>query len=466
MMKTDARDASTAVESGDYHIALSVRELSKCYRIYRFPKDKLKEVVLLGRHTYHKEFWALRDVSFEVNKGQTLGIVGRNGSGKSTLLQIVSGTLTPTTGTVDICGRVSALLELGSGFSPEFTGKENVYMNASILGLSRQEIDERYDEIVEFADIGDFIDQPVRTYSSGMYVRLAFAVAISVEPRILVVDEALSVGDEIFQRKCFARIRSLKERGCSILFVSHSGATVIDLCDSAVLLDRGERLLSGDPKQVVANYHKLISAPHEEQDRLREEIRSGGETGVERPEIETSESEQLGSVRQPEEKPFYDPGLVPKTTVRYVSRGAEILDPKITTLDGERVNNLIGGQDYIYRYKVRFQEAAFEVRFGMLIKTITGFELGGAVTTATLEGSIPKVASGRVVDVKFRFSCLVAPGVYFLNCGVLGTVEGIHRFLDRSIDAIMFRVMSEPNLRTTGIVDFRIRHSVDLQPEQ
>jgi lipopolysaccharide transport system ATP-binding protein len=233
-----------------------------------------------------------------------------------------------------------------------------------------------------------------------------------------------------------------------------------------MLLDRGECLLSGAPKLVVANYHKLISAPHEEQDRLREEIRSGGETGGEWPEIESSVSEKLGSVRQKGEKPFYDPGLVPKTTVRYVSRGAEILDPKITTLDGERVNNLVGGQDYIYCYKVRFLDDVFEVRFGMLIKTITGFELGGAVTTASLEGSIPTVAAGRVVDVKFRFSCLLTPGAYFLNCGVLGTVEGIHLFLDRSIDAMMFRVMSVPNLRMTGIVDFRIRHSIDLPREQ
>ena len=438
--------SNSSTGPGNNHIALSARDLGKCYRIYKFPKDKLKEVLLLGRRIYYREFWALRDVSFDLSTGETVGIVGRNGSGKSTLLQIICGTLAPTSGTANIYGRVSALLELGSGFSPEFTGKENVYMNASILGLSRKEIDACYDKIVEFADIGDFIDQPVRMYSSGMYVRLAFAVAINVEPQVLVVDEALSVGDEIFQRKCFSRIRDLKKKGCSILFVSHSGGTVIDLCDRAMLLDRGECILSGDPKEVVENYHKLINAPHEKQDRLREEIRSR------RPSIK---NQGARPAPRRDQKPFYDPGLVPKTTVRYVSRGAEIVDPKITTVDGEIVNNLIGGQDYIYCYKVRFHEAAFQVRFGMLIKTLTGFELGGAFSSTT-EDAIPVVQAGTVIDVQFRFTCHLLPAVYFLNCGVLGTIDGAEEFHDRLVDAVMFRVQSEKGSRATAMVDFRI----------
>jgi lipopolysaccharide transport system ATP-binding protein len=437
------------------HIAVSARGLGKCYQIYNFPKDKLKEVLLLGRRTYHRPFWALRNVSFDLKKGETVGIVGRNGSGKSTLLQIVCGTLAPTTGTVDIYGRVSALLELGSGFSPEFTGKENVYMNASILGLSRKEIDERYGEIVEFADIGEFIDQPVRMYSSGMYVRLAFAVAINVEPQVLVVDEALAVGDEIFQRKCFARIRSLMKKGCSILFVSHWGGAVIDLCDRAMLLDRGECIMTGAPKQVVANYHKLISAPHHEQDRLREEILSLKEAGLPRPERELGKADQLGYVNQVQEKPFYDPALVPKTTVRYVARGAEILDPKITTLDGETVNNLLGGQDYLYCYRVKFHEKASSVRFGMLIKTMTGSELGGAIN-APLAEAIPTVPAETVIDMKFKFSCVLLPGVYFLNCGVVGNIGGVEQFLDRLVDAAMFRVLPGQDPRATGTVDFGI----------
>ncbi|MCP4664724.1 MAG: ABC transporter ATP-binding protein, partial [Deltaproteobacteria bacterium] len=253
-------------------VSISVRHLGKCYNIYKNPQDKLKEVLSFGRRTFHREFWALRHVSLDVKKGETVGIVGRNGSGKSTLLQIICGTLAPTTGSVRIQGRVAALLELGSGFNPEFTGRENVFMNAAVLGLSTEEIHERYQSILDFADIGDFVEQPVKTYSSGMQVRLAFAVAVNVDPDILVVDEALAVGDEIFRRKCFSRIHEMKERGATILFVSHSAGAVIELCDRAYLLDRGEAILNGVPKTVISKYHQLIYAPPAEQEGLRAEI--------------------------------------------------------------------------------------------------------------------------------------------------------------------------------------------------
>lgn len=250
-------------------IAIRVQNLSKCYQIYDTPRDRLKQFFaprlqrLVGQtpKQYFREFWALKDISFEIRKGETVGIIGRNGSGKSTLLQIICGTLTPTSGNVETRGRIAALLELGSGFNPEFTGRENVYMNASVLGLSNEEIDARFNDIVAFADIGDFIDQPVKTYSSGMMVRLAFAVAINVDPQILIVDEALSVGDELFQRKCFSRIEAIKQNGATILFVSHSGSTVVELCDHAVLLDSGEKLAMGTPKTIVGKYQKLIYAP-------------------------------------------------------------------------------------------------------------------------------------------------------------------------------------------------------------
>ncbi|HBE34999.1 MAG TPA: ABC transporter ATP-binding protein, partial [Cyanobacteria bacterium UBA11368] len=223
-------------------IAIAINNVSKCFKRYANPADRLKELLLPGT-VKAKEFWALRDVSVKIPKGKTIGIVGRNGSGKSTLLQIIAGILTPTRGEVQAQGRIAALLELGSGFNPEFTGRQNVFFNGQLLGLSYQEIEARYDAIAAFADIGDFIDQPVKTYSSGMFVRLAFAVATSVEPDILVVDEALSVGDEAFQRKCFARIQAIKDRGGTILFVSHSPTSVVSLCDSAILMDRGELLL-------------------------------------------------------------------------------------------------------------------------------------------------------------------------------------------------------------------------------
>jgi len=238
--------------------AISVQNVGKCYRIYDRPHDRLKQMFLyqFGRR-YGREFWALKDVSFEVKKGESVGIIGRNGSGKSTLLQIIAGTLQPTTGSVQVNGRVAALLELGSGFNPEYTGRENVYMNASILGLTRAETDARFDEIAAFADIGQFLDQPVKTYSSGMMVRLAFAVQTAVNPDILIVDEALSVGDVFFQQKCFSRVRGMLKAGTTLLFVSHDTAAVQNLCATAVLLEKGAPWFTGSPVEATSLYYLM-----------------------------------------------------------------------------------------------------------------------------------------------------------------------------------------------------------------
>ena len=280
-------------------IAIRVRNLSKCYQIYDAPRDRLKQFVLprlqrmIGKSPKHyfSEFWALKNVSFEIKKGETVGIIGRNGSGKSTLLQMICGTLNPTSGSIETDGRVAALLELGSGFNPEFTGRENVYMNANVLGLSNEEIDSRFADIAAFADIGEFIKQPVKTYSSGMVVRLAFAVAINVDPEILIIDEALSVGDELFQRKCFSRIEAIKSNGATILFVSHSGGTIVELCDRALLIDAGERLAEGIPKQIVGRYQKLLYAPSDKREAIREQIRRSDQS-VDRSAIAVPETSQ------------------------------------------------------------------------------------------------------------------------------------------------------------------------------
>lgn len=239
---------------------IRVEEVSKVYQIYGTPTDRLKQALWRGRRTFFKEFWALRDVSFEVHRGETVGIIGRNGSGKSTLLQIVCGILQPTSGQVRVSGRLAALLELGAGFNPEFTGRENVLVNGALLGLTRQEIEARFDDIAAFADIGEFIDQPVKTYSSGMFVRLAFSVAVHAEPDVLVVDEALAVGDAMFQAKCMTRMRRLMQDGTTLLFVSHDVAAVKALCGRAVLLDRGRTLAIGDTQQVVDEYTRLVHA--------------------------------------------------------------------------------------------------------------------------------------------------------------------------------------------------------------
>src|SRR5213592_1417990 len=239
-------------------VALRVEKVSKQYRIYERPGDRLKESLTRGLLRRHQEFWALRDVDFEIESGTTVGIVGPNGCGKSTLLQIISGTLAPTHGQVFHEGRISALLELGAGFDPEFTGVENVYMNASLLGFSRRETDALFPNIERFAEIADFLYQPVKTYSSGMYVRLAFAIAASVEPEILIIDEALAVGDAVFQHRCLRRIKELHELGATVLFVSHDAAAVRALCSRAILLKAGRIVTDGKPADVLNRYQKII----------------------------------------------------------------------------------------------------------------------------------------------------------------------------------------------------------------
>lgn len=251
-------------------VAIRVSGIGKRFR--RYDSQRARLLQLVRKQPLYREFTALEDVSFTVSKGETVAIVGRNGSGKSTLLQIICGTLTPSQGEVAVNGRVAALLELGAGFNPEFSGRENVYMNASVLGLDDAQTTARFAAIEAFADIGDFIDQPVKTYSSGMLVRLAFAVAINVEPQILVVDEALAVGDELFQRKCYAKIEEIKARGATILFVSHASNTVLSLCDRAILLEGGRKLTEGHPKRVIAHYQRLLNAPADKAALVRDAI--------------------------------------------------------------------------------------------------------------------------------------------------------------------------------------------------
>lgn len=452
-------------------IAIKVENLSKYYQIYDTPRDRLKQFVMprlqravgMQPEQYYREFWALKDVSFEVKKSETVGIIGRNGSGKSTLLQMICGTLSPSSGNIQTHGRVAALLELGSGFNPDFTGRENVYMNASVLGLSKEEVDARFDEIASFAEIGEFIEQPVKTYSSGMAVRLAFAVAISVDPDILVVDEALSVGDELFQRKCFSRIEAVRSAGATILFVSHSGGAVVELCDRALLLDTGERLAMGMPKKIVGRYQKLLYVPQEKREAIRAEIRREEESDAGEflmsDEFNSLTSkvlqESLQQSNTESELPdSFDPSLKPVSTIAYESYGAVIQDPAVYTLEGERVNNLTRGKTYRYRYRVVFDRPASNVKFGMLIKTTSGLELGGATSASSNRASLPFVTTGSSFLVEFEFMCRLNAGVYFLNAGVVGELNGSETYLHRLIDVDMFRVISETANLVTGIVDF------------
>jgi lipopolysaccharide transport system ATP-binding protein len=443
-------------------IAIRVCNLTKSYQIYETPRDRLKQFVLprLQRATgqppkqYYRDFRALNDVSFDVRKGETVGIIGRNGSGKSTLLQIICGTLSPTGGTVETRGRIAALLELGSGFNHDFTGRENVYLNASVLGLSNEEIEARFADIATFADIGDFIDQPVKTYSSGMVVRLAFAVAINVDPEILVIDEALSVGDELFQRKCFSRIEAIRASGATILFVSHAGSTIVELCDRAVLMDAGERLATGLPKQIVGRYQKLLYAPVDKREAIRDKIRNSHRLTLASEHDDDEVAFAMHRQDACELKATFDPSLKPSSTIRYESHGALIEDPKILTLQGEEVNNLLRGEAYRYVYTVRFMSVASNVRFGMLIKTIAGVEIGGAESVISLANAIPLVEAGECFRVEFRFNAYLNSGVYFMNAGVLGQTGQGDVYLHRLIDIAMFRILPSTDSYATAIVDF------------
>lgn len=440
--------------------AIILNNVSKCYRLYENPVQRVKETFHPFRKKYSTSFHALKNITTEIDRGETVGIVGRNGCGKSTLLQIICGIMPPTSGSLHVDGRISAILELGSGFNPEFSGRDNIYQNCSIIGIDRSKVDERIDSILDFADIGRFIDQPVKTFSSGMVMRLAFAIAINVDPAILVVDEALAVGDSAFQRKCFSRIMAIKKLGATILFVSHDAGAVVDLCDRAILLDQGEMLFSGSPKNVIALYHKLLFAPHDKVHLVRKSIIDGMALN-DNPAI-TSPREITPEISGKKSKPFLNIHLVPKSTTWYEPDGAVIFDPHIQTLSGEKVNMLVRNKEYFFKYNVQFEQDVFDVRFGMLIKTKRGVELGGY--GKRVEGEfVEYIPKGSVAKVLLRFRCALLPGAYFLNAGVVGVKRKVEGFLHRGIDVCMFEVMQEENLGSTAIVDFGIIPNVQIE---
>lgn len=456
-------------------LAIHVEGLDKSFPIYDEPMHRLYQMLSSRKHKqrWFRQFQALKNINLNVRKGETLGVVGRNGSGKSTLLQIICGTLSPSAGEVQINGRIAALLELGAGFNPEFTGRENVFLYGTVLGLTRQQIQERFEEIAAFADIGDFIEQPVKCYSSGMYVRLAFAVAINVTPDILIVDEALSVGDEAFQRKCFSRINRIRDNGATVLFVSHSANTVVELCDRAILLDHGELLAEGTPKYVVSRYHKMLYSPAEKYQSIRDSIMGESEDSA----VDSSAPGQVdfntNIIRTPEAAPlvaakedqpdaaYYEEGMLPQSSLRYEPLGAHIMDPHMETPDGRRVNILSSQGNYVYVYRVQFDRAATKVRCGMLIKSITGLDLVGSITSWSGE-SLPYVEAGSELEVRFQFPCMLASGAYFLNAGVQGRIGEDEVYLDRWVDVSMFKVIHEPGRLTTTTIDLDISHEVSV----
>ncbi|HSH09644.1 MAG TPA: ABC transporter ATP-binding protein, partial [Oceanipulchritudo sp.] len=458
----------------------------KVYRIWSHPRARLtgslagtmaglpglpgfvRRMARAYSQSVYREFFALRNISFDIYAGETVGIIGRNGSGKSTTLKIIAGTLQPTHGRVSVTGRVAAMLELGSGFEHEFTGRENVFLSAAILGLSRQETEARFDEIAAFADIGDFLDQPTKTYSSGMLVRLAFAVHTTVDPEILIIDEALSVGDETFRRKCFARLDRLKEQGTTILFVSHDLGSVVNLTERALFFHEGEIMMEGSPKTVTAEYQRFCHVSREQSLKILANLKERKAAGEMPDPVEDKPAKQVEAKTVNNEGELdlqaagqYDPNFKSQSRVDYATNGGEITDLKLYDDDGNPANILQRRTFYTFEYTVRFSESCKDVTFAMLIKTLKGHDLGGG-RTLPWDRFLEKVEAGQSYRIKFRFQTLLIPGVYFLNAGVEGLIEGKRAYVHRIMDALVFRVVREKDMMPTGTVDFLIEPSMEL----
>jgi ABC-type polysaccharide/polyol phosphate transport system ATPase subunit len=396
--------------------ALLVENVSKQYRIYERPGDRLKESLTRGRMRRHKEFWALRDLSFEIESGTTVGIIGPNGCGKSTLLQIIAGTLAPTHGDVWHEGRIAALLELGAGFDPEFTGVENVYMNASLSGLTRRETEKLFPAIERFAEIGEFLYQPVKTYSSGMYVRLAFAIAASAEPDILIIDEALAVGDAVFQHRCLRRIKELHERGTTVLFVSHDAAAVRALCSRAILLKAGRVVEDGTPSQVLNHYQKMV---------------------MEREETYQAEASSL--TPQESRPQIADESLPPPSySYRHGDGSAEIIGAGLLDTAASTVEVVDSGAALTLKIAVRFLRDLDDPVFGFLIRNRYGIHAYG---TNTKEQGVEFGAfeSGQTIEVIFSFDCWLGIDQYSISLAVHSRDGFAYDWLDA---ALFFRVTS------------------------
>lgn len=392
--------------------ALRVDNVSKQYRTYARPGDRLKESLTRGRLRRHKEFWALQNISFELEQGTIVGIIGPNGCGKSTLLQIIAGTLEPTHGEVWHEGRIAALLELGAGFDPEFTGVENIYMNASLLGLSRRETDRLFPQIERFAEIGDFLYQPVKTYSSGMYVRVAFAIAASVEPDILIIDEALAVGDAVFQHRCLGRIKELHERGTTVLFVSHDAAAVRALCSRAILMKAGRIVTDGKPADVLNRYQKII---------------------MEREEAYRAES---GGTKQTTAS---DPALAPpRYTYRHGDGSAEIIGAELLDSSNRPVEIVETGERLTLRIAARVNTDLEDPVIGFLIKNRHGIHSYGT-NTKEQQLELGDARRGEVLEVTFAFNCWLGIDQYSISLAIHSGDSQAYDWLD---GALFLRVTS------------------------
>ena len=437
-------------------IAISVNDVSKMYKLYDNPMDRLKESLGLSRKKKYKEHYALNHVSFQVHKGETVGIIGTNGSGKSTILKIITGVLSPTGGEVSVNGRISALLELGAGFNGEYSGLENVYLNGSMIGFSREEIDAKLQSILDFADIGEFIHQPVKTYSSGMFVRLAFAVAINIDPEILIVDEALSVGDVFFQAKCYRKFEEFKEMGKTILFVSHDLSSIGKYCDRVVLLNKGEKLAEGGAKEMVNLYRRVLVNQYDDADL--EEGAENAEAGQDGQLTDgtagenVSKKEHAGGGRAMKESLNLNPKVL-----EYGSKLGEIVDFAIRDDTGMITNVIEKGKEFSVQMKVRFQADVNDPIFAFTLKDLKGTEITGTNTMYEHTPVKPQKA-GDVREITFKQIMPLEAGEYMLCLGCTGYKDGDFTVFHRLYDVCNLTVITDK--KAVGYFDMFSKVSV------
>lgn len=456
--------------------AIELKSVHRSYKLYENKMDRLKEALSPAQKSYHRDFAALKDINLEVKKGEVLGIIGRNGSGKSTLLKIISGILPPTSGHVRVNGHIVPLIELGAGFNPDFTGLENIYFYNSIHGFGKEETDAMLEDILDFAEIGDFIRQPLKVYSSGMRARLAFAVSINIKPDILILDEVLSVGDEMFRRKCFAKMEEFFKGGKTVLYVSHASNSINELCTRCIWLNEGELILDGPPKLVTAMYNRLSHTKPEEIPGLLEEIRvlnqdeelkeeiyaeinrrkdrdvaDGGEHDVSKKETGKSIIEDIARPTA-----HYIPDMLPRSTVVERHRNVDIYDAKIETLQGEQVNVLLCGEEYQCRYSVKFHEPLTDVVFRNTFNSETGYFLAGMNTKKT-KMVIAAISAGQTYLVSWKFRCNLLGGFYFVNFFVQAMTR---EELAGITDALVFQVIDPAVVQQGGIVSMDIKPAI------
>lgn len=409
-------------------IAISVKNLKKIYRLYDKPTDRLKDSLGLSKKKCYTEHYALDDVSFEIKRGETVGIIGTNGAGKSTILKIITGVLNATEGSVDINGRISALLELGAGFNQEYTGLENVYLNGTMIGFSKEEIDERLDAILSFADIGDFIHQPVKTYSSGMFVRLAFAVAINIDPEILIVDEALSVGDVFFQSKCYHKFEEFKKQGKTILFVSHDLGSISKYCDRAILLNKGKKVVESTPKETIDIYKKILVNQYDD----------GAVENKEEVSINVDDIELKSKIPINPDINEYGDGR------------ATIYDFGLIDGNGNITNVIEKGSNFQIKMKVKFMTNIENPIFAIAIKDLRGVTITGTNTMyERMNTQTVQKGEERIATFKQRMS--LQGGEYLLSFGCTGYENGELVVYHRLYDACSINVISDKN--TDGMYD-------------